>query len=351
MRTKQLKLILSFVLVMIASCDEPETVVTDIIHTDGSVTREIEMKNIKNNFKISDIQVPFDSTWAVRDSLEFSEKGDTVWVKRARKFFNNTDEINLAYKADSGANNKISRKTEFRKNFRWFNTEYRFAEKIDKKLAYGYPASDFLNSDEMAWFYSPENIINEKKNGPDSLKFRAFDDSVKVKTGRWGFRCLVSEWIGEFSRLAGNRAGNEMSFNALKEREPEFARIVEANGEKTDSLWKNGILLAEFIGKENAVKFKTEADSALNIVTNNFFFSFSEYTQRIIMPGKVIGTDGFIDSSGILLWPVKSDYFLAQNYEMWAESKMPNTWAWILSGVFLVFVLTGIIFRKIKKGQ
>jgi hypothetical protein len=46
---------------------------------------------------------------------------------------------------------------------------------------------------------------------------------------------------------------------------------------------------------------------------------------------------------------VKSDYFLTEPYEMWAESKIPNGWAWIVSGLFIVFVIAGVIFRIIKK--
>jgi hypothetical protein len=78
--------------------------------------------------------------------------------------------------------------------------------------------------------------------------------------------------------------------------------------------------------------------------------NFKDYTVRIVMPGKVIGTNGFIDSSQVLLCPVKSDFFLTEPYEMWALSKIPNRWAWIVSGLFLVFVLTGVIIRVIKKG-
>ena len=69
------------------------------------------------------------------------------------------------------------------------------------------------------------------------------------------------------------------------------------------------------------------------------------------MPGKLIGTNGFIDSSHVLLWPVKSDYFMTEPYEMWAESKIPNRWAWIVSGLFLAFVLTGVIMRVIKRTE
>ncbi|MDO9339670.1 MAG: hypothetical protein Q7T72_03990 [Bacteroidales bacterium] len=354
MKRKSFKLIVSLILMMVVSCDEPETVVTNYVHPDGSMTRKIEMKSIEdkveNRFKISDLQVPFDSTWTVKDSCEVSEKGDTTWIRRAVKLFKNVDEINLGYKTDSGANKEISRRAGFKKRFKWFNTEFRFSETIDKKLSFGYPVSDFLNKEELLYFYSPENVNDEKENGPDSLKFRALNDSVSHKTDTWTSKNLVSEWIGEFSKLTEGKSGNDMSMESLKAREDEFVKIVEANNEKFDSLWSNGILLKEFIGEANALKYKTEADSAISIVTNNFWVNFKRYSVRIVIPGKVIGTNGFIDSSQVLLWPVKSDYFLTEPYQMWAESKVPNRWAWIVSGLFLVFVLTGVIIRVIKKG-
>lgn len=354
MKRKSFKLIVSLILMMVVSCDEPETVVTNYVHPDGSVTRKIEMKSIEdkveNRFKISDLQVPFDSTWTVKDSCEISDKGDTIWVRRAVKLFKNVGEINLAYKTDSGANREIPRQAAFKKTFKWFNTEFRFSETIDKKMSFGYPVRDFLNDEELLYFYSPENVNDEKENGTDSLKFRVLRDSVSQKTDTWTSKNLVSEWIGEFSKLTEGKAGNDMSMESLKAREDEFVKIVEANNEKFDSLWSNGILLKEFIGEANALKYKTEADSAISIVTNNFWVNFKRYSVRIVMPGKVIGTNGFIDSSQVLLWPVKSDYFLTEPYQMWAESKVPNRWAWIVSGLFLVFVLTGVIIRVIKKG-
>ena len=141
-----------------------------------------------------------------------------------------------------------------------------------------------------------------------------------------------------------------MTRESLKAHEDRFANLIEINDSKLDSLWKNGILLKEFIGEVNALKYKTEADSAISIVSNNLWVNFHDYSVRIVMPGKLMGTNGFIDSTKVLLWPVKSDYFLTEPYEMWAESKMTNNWAWIVSGLFLVFVLTGVIIRIIKKG-
>ena len=353
MERKSVKIMVSLFLVFLVSCNEPETVVTDYVHPDGSITRKIEMKSIegdaKKRFKISDIQVPLDSTWAVKDSIEVDQKGDSIWMRTATKQFKNAGEISLAYKSDSGANKNFSRKVVFVKTFKWFNTEFRFSESIGKELLFGYPVKNFLNKDELLYFYSPEDLKNSKESGPDSLKFRALRDSVKNKTDIWTEKNLVSEWIGEFSKLTEGKAGNDMSSQSLKAREDEFVKITERNGKQLDSLWKNGIILREFIGESNALKYKIEADSALSIVTKRLFVNFSDYSQKIVMPGKLIGTNGFIDSSQILLWPVESDYFMTEPYEMWAESKLPNRWAWILSGLFLVFVLSGVIIKVIKK--
>jgi hypothetical protein len=354
MEGKQFKLIASLILVMVISCDEPETVVTNYVHTDGSVTRAIEMRSINEKvnerFALSNLQVPFDSTWIVKDSCESDDKVDTIWVRRAVKTFKNADEINLSYKNDSGANKDISRKVSFKKTFKWFNTEYRFYEIIDKKLSFGYPVKDFLNDEELLYFYSPENVQEAKKNGIDSLKFKALSDSVNLKVEIWTARNLVSGWINEFSKLAEVKEGSQKIIEALKSHENELVGMISKNEDKFDSLWAKGIILKEYLGEAEYLKFKSEADTADENIVKQFIVNFKDYSVRIVMPGSVIGSNGFIDSSKVLLWPVKSDYFLTEPYQMWAESKIPNRWAWVISILFLVFVLTGVIIRVIKKG-
>jgi len=346
MKNRKIKHLISVILIISASCNEPETVVTNIVHPDGSVTRRIEMKNSENKFEFSDLQVPFDSTWIIKDSIEITGEGDTIWIKRAEKLFTGIEEINRDYKADSGANKDIIRHAEFRKKFKWFNTEYNFSEVIEKKMSYGYPVREFLNQEELKWFYSPYKLKEEKKNGSDSLKLRAFNDTVDKKLEKWYMRNLVSEWIGEFAILTKEKADSEMTQGSLKQRENEFVEIVQNNIDHFDSLWQNGTILKEFIGEANTLKFKNEADSAANIATERLWVNFKPYTVRTIMPGKLTETNGLIDSSGFLLWPVNSDYFLTEPYMMQAVSKIPNRWAWIISGLFMMFVFTGIVLKR-----
>jgi hypothetical protein len=125
--------------------------------------------------------------------------------------------------------------------------------------------------------------------------------------------------------------------------------IIGGIGINFDSLWSSGVLLRKFIGDENASKYKAEADTALEHVSKSLLLDFKDYSIQTIMPGKLVNTNGYIDSTHMLLWPVKTDYFLSENYEMWAVSRVPNRWAWIISGIFLAFVAAGVVVRTIKK--
>ena len=346
MKRNRIKLVLSLLLIAIFSCDEPNTLVTDIIHPDGSVTRKIVMRNSKNKFEKSGIQVPFDKTWNIKDSIEVNGKGDTTWIKTADKLFLNASEINSTYLNDSSVNRKMKRHAEFTKKFRWFNTNYRFAEIIGKQLQTGYPVSDFLNDEELAYFYSPDYLKFSKENGADSTKYKVLADSIEKKTERWTIKNIAAMWIAEFSELTSGKGDPAISMDSLKPLESHIVSLIEKNGDKFDSLWNNGILLRQFIGDKNALKFKTEADSALDIAVDKYLVDFRNYSVRIIMPGKLTATNGYIDSTRNLLWPVKSEFFITDQYEMWAESKTTNLWAWIVSGLFIIFVFAGTVIKR-----
>jgi len=85
------------------------------------------------------------------------------------------------------------------------------------------------------------------------------------------------------------------------------------------------------------------------------YFSTDNYDIEIRMPGNIIASSGYVNtvpdsenSTGIL-WTVQGDYFLTQQYEMWAESQVNNYWAWIITALFILFVVTGFVIRSKKE--
>jgi hypothetical protein len=350
MKRLNIKAAFLLLLALAVSCDDPVTILTNIIRPDGSVLRKIEMRSSKNNITNAVCQVPLDDTWKIRDSVEIGSKHDTTWVRRAEKVFANTSEINYGYKRDTTPNGKFSRHSEFSKKFKWFNTEYRFSEIFDKRLSPGISIHRFLNEEEYRYFYSPPSLKNLREHGPDSTRYKSMADSISRKTDLWSLWNVADIWVTEFSKLLDGRGGPELRTDSLRKLEGKIVSIIPRKDKELDSLWKGDIIQKEILGESNANMYKNEIDSAANAALNNLFPDWRDYSVRIVMPGKLTGTNGYIDSSMNLVWPVSADLFMSDNYVMWAESKTPNIWAWIVSGLFLVFVITGIILRKRSRG-
>jgi hypothetical protein len=173
-------------------------------------------------------------------------------------------------------------------------------------------------------------------------------DTIDKKYMNWIVKNYAILWVQEFSKLTTGKAGPELTARLPGKLEDKFIEVINQNQEKFDSLWSAGVLSKKILGEEDGVKFKTEADSALSAATNMLLADYKIYSVHIVMPGKLIRTNGYIDSARRLFWPVNPDLFFCDTYEMWAESKTPNIWAWVVSGLFLLFVFTGIILKQKK---
>ncbi len=351
MMNKILRMILPVVLILaLWGCNDPVTMVTNIVNRDGSILRRINIRSTSNKFEPKDLQVPIDGSWTVRDSVEVSAKGDTTWLRTAEKLFGSAEMINREYERDSSANNNLQRIAGFSKRFRWFNTFYRFSETIGSSIKNGVPLSEYLNDDELKWFYTPGDISAEKMNGPDSLMARGLNDTVTSKVGKWENENIVRSWVFTFNSLTGEYPDDLIPDDTLSRRTGFRTRLLTENEEVFDSLWDSGVILQKYLGKEDVSEYLALADSAEELMIDRLLLTFKDYEMRIIMPGSLTGTNGFVDSSDCIRWDIKSDYFLAEDFVMWGESRDINWWAWVLTLLFLLFVSTGFIYRKKRKG-
>jgi hypothetical protein len=332
------------ILLLAGSCDEPKTTVTNIVHRDGSVTRIIEMKNSLNNITFDNVQVPFDSTWNIKDTVLIENGKDTTWMRRAEKHFNSVAEITGEYQTEKGLNTDVDRYARFSKKFRWFHTIVRFSENISPTMRYGYDPAKFLDTETLEFYYLPDFVYSEMEAGPDSLKYRMLRTRADSLSDVWIWNSLASEWIEETSLLATAKGIAGFDKNNLKLREDEIVDML-INSEGTDIF--DDQVFRKLLGIDYEM-LRNEADSAYKILEKRVDpgFSFSSYSVRSLMPGKVISTNGYMLDNGMIEWPVRSEFFLCSPYEMWAESRITNWWAWVISAVFLTFVVYGLILRK-----
>ncbi|RPI45167.1 MAG: hypothetical protein EHM46_02005 [Bacteroidetes bacterium] len=361
---------------LLFSCDL-DTRVINTVHRDGSVTRKVIMKGGKDSvFDPEFYRVPVDSSWTMVESCEIGEENDTTWILTAEKWFAGVDEINQDYMNDSGTNRILERSAHFTKSFRWFINVYRFSERVETILDAEVPASEFLDEEELKFYYMPDQGRQELFNSPDSVRFRDLEERVDSLAEIWTWTAFVRQWIDLFYEQAGNDPGLKITREEMMALTPMFIRQlldydiwdphVEGESEGMDGkdnseedagdqdLWN---VIVPVLGKEFYRTYSAVIDSAGAVLETMLepFFGTSDYDVEIRMPGRITGSNGYAvadpDSAmnESMLWKVTSEYFLTMPYEMWVESRESNYWAWIVTAVFLVFVIFGLLLRRSRK--
>ena len=328
------KIILTLtLLLMVVSCEGPETVVTNIVRRDGSVLRKAELKNTTDELNLSDFSVPVDSTWKLQDSISISAAGDTTWFLLAEKLFKSADEINEAYLADTGKNSNVKRIATYQRSFKWFTTEWRFTEECSKSFSHGYPADKFLTPDEIEFSKLPSSIRKEKLTGADSLKYSVLADSLDSHSERWMLSSLISEWTADACSLCIASGKDTLFSDILRSHESDF-NLYTLTDENFDST------CVAILGDSIFQKYKPEFDSTMTIAEKKFdrSFSFTKYTMKTVMPSKLKATNGYTMPGGEIAWPVNGDLFLTDDYVMWAESGEVNYWAVFLTALMLLVI-------------
>lgn len=353
MKTRKNILLISIIFTLLFGCDEYKTHVINTVHPDGSVTRLVTMRTEHEEiFESSEYQVPVDSTWNIKEFMEVSDNQDTLWVLEAEKHFKSVNEINAGYETDSGANQHLDRRAEFSKSYRWFNTVYRYSENVKSIMDPGFAdIDDFMNEKEQKHYFLPEFTRNELENGSDSLLYRELRDSAENGFELYTWSNLMEQWYINISELLEDKPGFRISGDEWQYIKPNLLQYAK----ETDDIDFSDSLLTELFGEEFILSCQIEMDSAVSMLEDivDHYLEAESYEMEIRMPGTPIATNGYLDTGktdeqpGGILWTVSGDYFLADNYEMWVESRSRNDYAWIISGLFLLFVFFGLIrFRR-----
>ncbi len=341
---------------LLMSCNEYETRVTNIVHPDGSVTRKVVMsKKEKDPFEPGKYLVPVDSSWDITYSMSISDKNDTTWTLTAEKLFSDVDDINAGYDSDTAANSSMKRHASFDTRYRWFFTVCHFEEKVDRILETECPIDTFMTPEELRYFYLPDFIRGRLENGKDSITYKNLSEDVEAKFEKCLWMAVIKQMILDFHTLASQNSKYHLSLEDLQARENDFYEKLVANEGNDD--YEGDQLIKDVMGEDFYESFQTEIDSASDILLEAHLQKYEDakdYDMEIIMPGKLISSNGYVEtndtiaSNNNIVWSLSGDYFFTQDYVMWAESRIINVYAWIISGIVVLLALLLLVFRKKK---
>ncbi|MDZ7740064.1 MAG: hypothetical protein U5K32_13580 [Bacteroidales bacterium] len=344
MKRKTSIIILMFIMMLFSSCGGPDALLINIVREDGSVERRVLLTYHADEFDLNDCQVPVDSTWDITRSLDISENGDTTYSLTAVKEFDSVDMINKYYDEYEGSNPLMNRKAGFRKKFRWFNTVYRYTETVERALR-GIEPGDYFSEQELEYFYMPEKLTDALLEGPDSTIIEeTMIDPLDKKKEEWMGRSLVRAFVLKLADTVSAKPDLKLDTSQLFEKEDELSYSIFEDLEEKE-------LVNSLVGEGFYENNRILVDTLLSEVENEFLVAFETdpYLVQVFMPGELTSTNGYIDEDGNVLWEVKGEVFLSSDFNMWAESKTLNLWAWIITGAFVLFVIIGLIVKAFKK--
>ncbi len=348
---KRIALLLTLSMVL-SSC--LEITVTNNVKSNGSVVRKVVCRSDdRKNLVYDNFIVPVDSSWTKTvlfevDSIRgekmnfFGKNDDTTWIYTYEKRFANVEGINALYDAGNNRYQHLKRRAEFEKKFRWFYSMVYFREMIDPVIN-GPDPRHYFTPEEYAVLQMSEEQKLGYVNDSDKVAREAFVEQVEEKKGEWMVDAFVEDMLTRVTRYVEQHAV-PLPLDSIVDKREEVKRNIQADTAEMSSLLKPilgenpealfGPAIGDFLAELEAYY-----ESVFMVVSQE-----QDYSMNFVMPGKLIdGGSGDVGSGNTVQWNVTLSDYLTSPCVMAAESRVVNLWAWIVSALFVGFVVVGVV--------
>jgi hypothetical protein len=359
-------LVLSILAVSCVSDDEMLT----IINPDGSCYREFTREADSafmagDTAKSNPFPVDIDSTWEISWTYLIPEIHTNWPVKNwkwdvadtakklyvtARHQFQIAEDMNTGFRLKKSHEwHSLNVKYALEKKFRWFYTYYNYREVYPKIKTFSeIPFEKYMTREEAEFWFSGKPDILKGMNG---IEVREFTGDLENKVNSW---LAHNYWNTEYKVLLDNYDLLKIKTISKKRleqaRDSVFIKNVKKDGDLElkmekclDDYFKTTIFSSiKEKGNSPIAKFEKNLDSLGFIAYFNKSFDY-----KLLMPGKIIQPNNAIVHGDTLIWKLTAYRMVYSDYEISAQSRKANIWAFVISGI-IVFFAIGSYFYKTK---
>ena len=324
-------LISGLLLMVISGCYEKYYTVKTKVNPDGSIERTyIVEKDDSAGVYQNPFPVVFDSTWKI-EVKKISDSTKTFTFTAKKYFQSSNDLVKDIYK--SNAIDKLNDSVIIGKHFRWFYTYFDYRENYKEIIPYNnIPMEKFFSQREIQQIYS--DTISKQ---------------LEAKLEDWWQKNIFEEYFKVLYKSA--KYYNTPDFNTSllnSKRDSLYKAIIDS-----DTKSENVIAVCEKVLGTNKVKgLKNDFESVEKDINKNFesmMMLDGNYVSEVILPGIIISTNATAIEGNKLTWKFNTSKSNMIFIEMSAQSRMINTWAFVVTGVLILFILIGLILPIIRK--
>jgi hypothetical protein len=348
--------------ILIAACGTDYTITTRI-NPDGSCEREMVARIDSSDLEEDIFIIPIDSSWTRNTKMEHdSTKNKTIAIVTVSKKYASVKDMNMEFHQTDENTERPNAKVYLKKKFRWFHTKYRYEETYVQQFPFrSFPVYNYLSEEELqVLIFEDEESDSIYFIGKDSTERKQIKEELDNKFNDYIADNIIEEFYQELILISEKT--NVEFFRTLdlpQEKEKIFRELKTCSTCFDDG---GDDASVDTLLKLLDSKYGTRAFSAL---INNDSLAFETYCKKmktdcydnliddfehnLDLPGTLLNTNAPKLIDGKPNWKFEGGVFIFADYNMWAESKKTNRWAFIVTIIIIILSFSMLLFRRRKK--
>jgi len=355
------------------SCKNKDDHMLTVINEDGTCSREYTFKTTQQWLAASAdedydsiIDKSWERTWSVQgaDSVRYpvplteaqldsmqeltpSKPLGNMLMVHAKKTYDSVEEMSAElYRSERHHLKKvegIKASSKLEKSFKWFYTDYTFSETFtyEGEPIFPIPLSDFLSADTASFWFTGQPDLTQYLSGAEQKELL---DKIEKKIDQWS----NANWFYEICNIIIDNYDSIQNAPVGKER---FISL-------RDSLVMQPCVLNGNTEDSNPKAFLSPIEGNLQTeVYTNFLQAYeggpAQYEQLLsfgapydlVMPGTVTDAGMGEYDGKVIHYQLGGERLISGPYTIAATSRVTNVWAFIVTGLVVVFAI-GIFFYR-----
>ena len=372
-----IKIIAAMMLVLImASCKNKDDRMLTVINEDGTCSREYTFHTTQQWLSASpdeDYDSIVDKTWerswsvlgadSVRypvplteaqldsmQALDLSKPLGNLLMVHAKKEYQSVEEMSaqiyLSERSHLVKADGIKATSKLEKRFKWFYTDYTFAETFacEDSTLFPIPLSRFLSADTVAFWFTGQPNLAQGLSGAEAKELL---DGIEKKINQW----TNANWFYEICNVVIANYDQIQNPPVSKER---FSSM-------RDSLVMQPCVLnaeaAEGVGNHITDQIeKTFQSDAYNQFLQTYEGGFGAYgilsfgtNYDLHMPGTVTDAGMGQYDGNVIHYRLGGERMIPGSYTINASSRVTNVWAFIVTILVILIAIGTFVFRKKRR--
>lgn len=332
--------LIALLLLVFSSCREVK--VTTRVNPDGTFTRIITVTgDSTDNFR-TDLPFPVDETWTGMFSRDTSDS--TKFIQTYIKSFRNSNELNAEIKSDTGQYKSLVRDVSVTKRFRFFFSYLTFKEVYRSANPFtSLDYHEFLTEEDIHWYsglktpITPVDSIHKDEAEDKVLAFSVASATAEVES-------IIRDGIKKLNNPLLNNVDISNYHDSLY-------KFVEAWNDKSEL----NIIEScrKWSGNEAFYLLKDLEPPifegfAKKVAAMELVFKLEGYTEEVEMPGLITGTNSAMLNGNQVRWDFQPLNIIVSDFEMYAESRVINYWAFVVAGMVLLAMVVLMVIKAVR---